>query len=195
MQKTDYGINLIIFLITLIIVLSLFREDGKWTTAKSRIVFRYFTIQSNVFCAFSSLLLCIFPASRIVWILKYIGTAAVSVTLLTVLVFLGPKMGYKLLLTGIDFFMHLLTPLLAIISFSFLERRGMSFCISLTGMLPVILYGFLYLYKILLAPEGKKWDDFYGFNQGGKWPAAFLLMTAGTFCVCTVLRFLQNTGI
>ena len=43
-------------------------------------------------------------------------------------------------------------------------------------MLPVVLYGPLYLYKIVYAPPQERWDDFYGFNKGGKWPIAFAAM-------------------
>ena len=68
----------------------------------------------------------------------------------------------------------------------------MRFSLALTGLLPVVLYGPLYLYKILYAPEGKRWDDFYGFNKSGKWPAAFAAMLAGTFLICMGIMALQN---
>ena len=68
----------------------------------------------------------------------------------------------------------------------------MSFSIALLGMLPVILYGFLYLYKVVFSPEDKRWDDFYGYNKGGKWPIAFALMMIGAFVVCMLLMGLQN---
>ena len=131
-----------------------------------------------------------------VWILKYIGTAAVTVTMLTVFLFLAPSVGkgwYDVLLKGLsDLFMHLLTPLMALISFCVFERRGMSFSQCLFGLLPVALYGPLYLYKILLAPPEKRWEDFYGFNRNGKWPAMFAVMLAGTFLMCLGLMALQN---
>ena len=126
--------------------------------------------------------------------MKYVGTSAVSVTMLTVLLFLGPTMGgYEGLLKKFpDFCMHLATPLLAIFSFGFLERRGMSFKTALLGMLPVALYGAWYLYKTIYAPQDKRWDDFYGFNRGGKWPIAFAAMMLGGFAVCMGLMALQN---
>ena len=63
---------------------------------------------------------------------------------------------------------------------------------ALWGMLPVLLYGPWYLYKIRFAPEGKRWDDFYGFNKGGKWPISFAMMAIGTFLMCMGLMALQN---
>ena len=91
-----------------------------------------------------------------------------------------------------DFFLHLLTPLMAIVSFVFLEKRGMRFGTSMLGMLPVLLYGVLYLQKVIRAPEGKRWEDFYGFNKDGKWARAFAIMLAGCFLVCLFYLWLQN---
>lgn len=192
----DFILNAAIFLITLIIVVFIFfRKDHHWNLQRGRFALRFFTAQSNVLCAVSALLMCFFPHNQAVWLLKYAGTAAVTVTMLTVFLFLAPSMGpggLKKLLSGFDFFMHLLTPVIALISFCIPEKRGMSFGTALLGMLPVVLYGPWYLYKTLYAPAEKRWDDFYGFNKGGKWPISFSMMTIGTFLVCMGLMTLQN---
>ena len=190
-------INGAIFLVTLVLILLFFRNDGKWDVDKVRSAFRYFTVQSNALCAAAALLMCVFGTAgeppRIVWLLKYMGTAAVSVTMLTVFFYLAPAIGsLSKLLKGNEFFMHLLTPLMALVSFCVFERRGMDFPTALLGMLPVILYGALYMYKVILAPEGKRWEDIYRFNQSGKWRAAFAAMLAGTFLICMALMALQR---
>jgi hypothetical protein len=41
-------------------------------------------------------------------------------------------------------------------------------------------------------PEGKRWDDFYGFNKNGKWPVMFAVMLTGTFLICLGLMALQQ---
>ena len=184
--------NLFIFTITLFFTVRFFRKDGAWDIARGKNAFRFFTVQSNVLCAAAALLLCVVPSQRWSWLLKYIGTAAVTVTLLTVFLFLGPAMGYKNLLKGSDLFMHLVTPLAAIGSFSILEKRGMSFGEALLGVLPVILYGACYAYKILKAPPEKAWEDFYGFDKNGRWPVSMAVMFAGAFAVCMGLMALQN---
>ena len=189
-------INALIFIITLYLVLRDIRSDGHFDGQKIRIAFRFFTELSNVFCAVTALFMCLLPGTSWTWLLKYIGTAAVTVTLLTVFLFLGPSTGnLKALLTGNGLFMHLITPLLAIISFSFFEKRGMSFSTALLGMLPVILYGILYLYKVVFSPESSRWDDFYGYNKGGKWPVAFASMMLVAFIVCMLLMGLQNLHV
>ncbi|MBR0515014.1 MAG: hypothetical protein IJK06_12295 [Clostridia bacterium] len=196
MTVASIVINIAIFIITLVLLVRFLRKDGRWDREKVRKTFRFFTCQSNVLCAFAALLTAVSQLAggipEWVWILKYIGTSAVSVTMMTVLLFLGPAYSYKELLKGPDFFMHLLTPLLALLSFCVFEKRGMRFSLALTGLLPVVLYGPLYLYKILYAPEGNRWDDFYGFNKSGKWPAAFAAMLAGTFLICMGIMALQN---
>ena len=150
---------------------------------------RYFTVLSNTFCALVSLALAIARLSGAVPIpllrLNYVATHAVTVTLLTVLVFLGPQFGYKSLFSGPDFFLHLLCPLLALISFLAWDRPPMTPLLSLIGVIPVLLYGLLYLHKVVYA---KAWEDFYGFNRGGHWPRSFTAMVLGAALLCLLLR-------
>ena len=189
------ALNALIALVTAVLLAAFFFKDGRWDEARGRSAMRFFTTQSNLLCALAALLMCIFPQSRRVWGLKYIGTAAVTVTMLTVFLFLAPsigKGGLRQLLKGADFFLHLITPVLAIVSFCAFERRGMDFGTALLGMLPVVIYGPWYLYKIRFAPEGKRWEDFYGFNKSGRWPVSFAMMVIGTFLVCMGLMALQN---
>lgn len=199
MMTADWFLNIVIALLTLIIVVSFFRKDGQWVPERGKFALRFFTTLSNLLCAAACLLTALaINAGGIpewIWMLKYIGTAAVTVTMLTVLFFLAPTFGkgaLKVLLSGTDLFMHLITPLLALVSFCVFEKRGMSFGQSLWGMLPVVLYGPVYLYKILFALPEKRWDDFYGFNKQGKWPVAFAGMVVGTFLICMGIMALQN---
>ena len=199
MMTVDWFLNTLIALLTLLIVVSFFRKDGQWVPERGKFALRFFTTLSNILCAAACLLTALaMNAGGVpewIWTLKYIGTAAVTVTMLTVLLFLAPSFGkgaLKVLLSGTDLFMHLITPLLALVSFCVFEKRGMTFCQSLWGMLPVVLYGPVYLYKILFALPEKRWDDFYGFNKQGKWPIAFAGMVLGTFLICMGLMALQN---
>ena len=189
----DLVLNALIFLVTVLQLLRFFQMNEGRSTARFKSALRFFTVQSNILCAAAALLMCLAPSCPWVWLLKYIGTAAVTVTMVTVFVFLAPALGsLKRLMQGADFYMHLVTPLLALVSFCGLERRGMGFWLALTGMLPTALYAVLYGYKILLAPPEKAWKDFYGFNRGGKWYLSALATLAGTFVICVALMALQN---
>ena len=197
---TDIILNIFIFFVTAILVILMFRKDGHWDIQRGKKGFRFYTVQSNCLCAAVSLLMALAalagPVPQWAWTLKYIGTAAVTVTMLTVFLFLAPSIGkdwYDALLKGAsNLFMHLLTPLMALVSFCLLEKRGMSFSQCLWGMLPVVLYGPLYLYKIAFAPEEKRWKDFYGFNKNGNWKISFTAMVFATFLICLGIMALQN---
>ncbi len=70
------------------------------------VIFRYFTVDSNILCAVS----CVFSLihmllgnkteSKAVMLFRYAGTAAVTVTMMTVLLFLGPLYGYASMFPG-----------------------------------------------------------------------------------------------
>ena len=183
-----YLINIAIFVITFITVMSFFWDKGTFSPARIKKALIFYTTQSNILCAISALCICLFGDAQWAFVLKYIGTVAVTVTMLTVIFFLGPSFGtYKGLFTGPDFFLHLFNPLLALVSLCVYERRPMSLGISLTGLLPVLLYGTLYLYKTIYADEGKRWDDFYGYNKNGRWQLSFALMVLGTALICFVM--------
>lgn len=165
------------------------RKHGR--NSPMKVVLRYFTALSNILCAIAALAVVIGrlsgPVPQAILVLKYISTCAVTVTLLTVLAFLGPTIGYRLLLTGPDLWLHLVCPVLAIVSLLAWDKPRMGIGAVLLGALPVAAYGLLYLYKVILAPVEKRWDDFYGFNRSGKWPVSFAAMAAGTLLVSWLL--------
>lgn len=197
----DVILNLLVFLITAGLLVWLYLKVHKTMPEKFRQAFRYFTCLSNILCAAACLLTAVFAAAGEipgwVWLLKFVGTAAVTLTMLTVFLFMAPSIGKgwaKELLTGqpSDFFMHLVNPILALVSFCVFEKRGMSFLQALPGVIPIILYGILYAYKVLHAPEGKRWNDFYGLARGGKIAVSLAGLVAGGFVVSMGLMLLQN---
>ncbi len=184
--------NLMIFAGTVVSTALCFRLDGRWNRKAGLSALRFFTLLSNLFCAAVSLLIAIsLPEfSYRLWFLKYVSTCAVTVTFVTVMVFLGPAYGYKAMLSGLNFYLHLSGPLLALLSFCFMERvYDLPFGLSLVGNVPVLAYGLLYLYEVVLKA---RWEDFYGFNKGGKWPVSMTAMYIGGFMICVLVRFLYD---
>ena len=177
-----------VILNTLLVVINIVCTVFALTKLKPNILFRYFTVLSNLFCAVAAA--CVALAwtrgALPIWIvlLKYVGTVAVSVTLLTVFLFLAPVSGeWKKLLSGADLFWHLLCPLIAIVSFCFFEHPRFGFGWVFLGVLPVLLYGAFYLYRVIFAPEAKRMEDFYGFNKNGKWYLSVIMMSLGAFAL------------
>ena len=155
--------------------------------------YRYFTVLSNLFCALTALvlLICELFGAMPLWAvaLKYMGTVVVTVTFLTVFLYLLPASRSRegLLNTWPETTMHLITPVLAILSFLCFEKKGLSGWVIPLGLLPVLLYGWLYLDRVVAT---KAWPDIYGFNKGGRWRLSFGLMTVGTVAIAVALWLL-----
>lgn len=156
--------------------------------------FVFFTIDSNILAALASLCMCIFSIAHIkgkkaeipnrLSLFKFVGTTAVTVTLLTVIFFLGPTMGYGLMFAGSSLFLHLINPLLCIISYVCLENsKEQPTKYFLLGILPTAIYGVVYITMVVFL---QKWQDFYGFNTGGFWYISLCAMLATTclFAIC-----------
>ena len=180
-------VNEAIVLLTAFVMIVLVRHTPREKLPES---FRYFTTLSNLFCAFTALVLLLselfgaMPPWAVT--LKYMGTVAVTVTFLTVFLFLLPasRSIHGLLSTWPEIVMHVVTPLLAILSFLCFENRGLSAWVIPLGVLPVLLYGWLYLNRVVLQ---KVWPDFYGFDRDGRWKLSFALMAAGTLLIAVLL--------
>lgn len=158
-------------------------------------MFRYFTVLSNLLCGAASLAVviawCFGELPLWVQMLKFTGTAAVTVTMLTVLCVLGPiSHEWKELLSGLEFVLHLVCPILAIVSLLVFERPDAPAWLIAIGVVPVILYAVLYWYKVIRVPEERKWPDFYGFNRNGKWPLMAALMLIGASLISLALFLL-----
>ncbi len=192
MRTASIAINAIIFIATCIVVLLYFRKDGAWDIENGLKQFRFFTVLSNCLCGIAALMMAFGQirgnVSQFVFMIKYLGTVSVTLTFLTVLLFLGPTQGgYGKWFFDSDFFYtHLIGPLLAILSFCLLERRKMTFGNAMMGLLPMLLYGVVYLYKVMFASEGERWEDFYGFTKFGKWQVACVGMVAGAALICVL---------
>lgn len=195
-MKEAFFFNLAVVIGTVLSVQTYFRNrEGRSAVENGFHAFRYFTTLSNVFAGITALLLLFSERHALaggtaavpsgILFVKFLSTTAVMVTLLTVLFFLGPSMGYGPLLAREGLYLHLIGPLLCFVSFCFLEKStGFPKAATLAGLLPTALYGAVYLYQVVVKGEEKGgWEDFYGFNRGGKWPVSIAAMLAATFLI------------
>ncbi len=176
----------------LIAVLAVAAVAAHCKKAPLKVVLRFFTALSNLLCALACLAVAVGrlcgAVPEAVLVVKFVGTAAVSVTFLTVMCFLGPVVyDYKRMLSGPDLWLHLICPALAIASLLLWDRPAGGFWLVLLGAAPVPLYGALYLDRVVIA---KRWEDFYGFNRGGKWYLSTAAMLLAALLVSFILWIL-----
>ena len=204
---SDLAVNLAIAVFTVMAVYNYFSGGPDALGSVNTQTFRYFTTDSNLLMAVIALVyagfnvLCLFrpETAEPKWlhILKFTGTTAVSVTFVTVVIFLGPTAamksgarGYFRMFEGNVFFLHFLCPLLAIVSFTLLERGPrLSVIETLWALIPTVVYSIIYY--IMVVKAARPWPDFYGFTFGGKmWavPFSVLGMYTLTFGLATLLR-------
>lgn len=153
---------------------------------------QYFTVQSNIFSSVISGICAIWMlfASEPRWLLflKYSATCAVAVTFVTVFCYLGPrKRNWKFLLSGPNFWMHLVFPILAIASLILRAPEKLSFAIVPLGLVPVLLYALLYAKKVVFDTPEKRWEDLYGFTKGVSWVKSMIGMFAASFAVSAAI--------
>ena len=184
--------NVSIFIITVIAVLQLYFaiDGGNMTTGRQ--AFRYFTVLSNMLVGLCSLLFIPFNLFAIsigedhtpyvLRGLKFSATIAVTLTMVTALAFLSILYGFKPMIAGSNLYMHLITPLLAIITFVLFEnKRPLSFAASFWCLVPVVFYAIVYFSCVVIVPV---WPDFYGFTFGYRlWaiPISFVVMLSVTY--------------
>ena len=169
--------------------------------------FHYFTTLSNLFAAAAALPLCAVllrwdpgPLRLPAWIrtLRFIGTAVLLLTMTTVFLFLAPLYRFMpSLFLGVNFFFHIVNPVLSLCSFLFWEdAEPVPMRTVLLSLAPVLCYGAVYFVEVIvLGPDAGGWHDFYGFNLGGRWYFILPAVTAcalGLFCL---LRLLRNRSV
>jgi len=213
--KISFILNLLIFILTISGVFMMlanikFMPGKDLLSSSSVVIFKYFTVDSNILIGLISLLMCYYEYKLIknkinflpnyIYILKLIGTISVTITFLVTLFYLAPNIenGYYVLYKNSNLFFHLITPLLSIISFLFFERtnkikiKHISLC-----LIPLILYGIFYITNILIHLENGKvlsQYDFYGFVKGGTNTIliTFLVMLIGCYILSLFVWFLNK---
>ena len=169
---------------------------------------KYYTCLSNIFAGLVSgltvicLLVTGLQALLPMWLalLKYSAAVSVCLTFCVVVVFLGPRMGYKPLFAHEQLCLHAVGPLLAVFSFlssSFIPEMKLS--AAVIAVIPTLLYGIGYAANILKngIGEGEKTNDWYGFAVGGvkSIPIAFAIILAVTWGMAAGMLALRGVMV
>ena len=138
---------------------------------------KYYTVLSNIFCALSCLCAVLhFIITRgrnlpsWLYVFRLMGSSVVSVTFLVVVMFLGIIYGYRLMFTGVSFWLHLIGPVAAIAGQILLKQeRPMPLRTSFLGIAPTVAYGIGYISVNAVQWTGASnpATDFYSFLYWG----------------------------
>ena len=194
--KISLFFNILIFLMTLFACIVMFFSikfmHGYEPVLESTKIgmFRFFTVQSNIFMGIVALLFAIKEIkvlkgdikdlSTFMYTLKLVATASVGLTFVVVFAYLGNVAEYGLisLLMNSNLFFHLFIPVISILTFVLFERTNkIKFKYTLYGMLPSFLYSIYYITNILIHMENNKVSpvyDWYYFVQNGVSGAFFV---------------------
>ena len=152
--------------------------DGKSLTAVGVKNIKYYTVQSNLLCAFVSAYYLVLKFAKKRKIpdsfvcLKLAATATISITFLVTLCILGPNYGYERLYRNQGFVFHLVVPLMAVADFWLLDTKGTRMKARYTWMstFPTVVYGFGYIWNLVRHGLSTKFpdpNDFYKFTTYG----------------------------
>ena len=183
----SFILNIIIVIMVLIGTISMvtgfkFMASIEVLTSTGMHAFKYFTVLSNILVGLASLILLIYEyllnnkrikkIPKYAFLLKYMGTVAVSLTFLVTLFYLSPSLGSKFwfLYQNANLIFHFLVPVLSFISFCFFEKAELSFKYTFYSLLPTFLYGIYYTINALIHMEEGIVAieyDWYGFVKSG----------------------------
>lgn len=146
---------------------------------------KYFTVDSNILMGVVALVVAIdqwgvvrgtkSDISILSYVLKLMGTASVTLTMLVTVFFLTPTMYSTYGLFGLfmnsNFFMHLLDPLLAVVVFARFEKTDrLTIKHAVAGIVPMAVYAVYYVAECVIHSQGgviQKGYDWYGFFFAG----------------------------
>ena len=159
---------------------------------------KYYTVLSNLFSGVASAVYALQMLSSggnpAGWVLalKLAGTTVVMVTFLTVMLFLGPTMGWAPMFMAGNLWLHLVLPLAALIDLClWVPLAGLPFAATLVPVAFTALYAVWYMRRVLrhgVESDGVVYD-FYGFCRWGKDKIALVVkvMLSATWVIALLL--------
>lgn len=198
-NRIDAALNIVIVVSTIIAVGYYYVIGPDPVGVSSKETCCFFTTDSNLLVTLTSVLVLSYNIRNVeppTWVMKLrlMGVTAVTLTIVTVLVFLtwydysigGAELALALYQKNC-FVMHITTPMLSIISFVLFERKPLLTKLdALWGMLPMAIYAVVYLCLVVVGV----WDDWYGFTFGGNYlltAVSLLAMNLATYAIAVAL--------
>jgi hypothetical protein len=178
-DKKSLIINIIIVVLTIIGCVFMFTgfrfmPSEALLEASRKEMFKFFTVDSNILMAICSFIYILYKyilkkENKYIYIFKFVGTAAITLTFVTTLVFLAPLYGVYAMYNNNNLFFHLIIPVLAIVDYIFFNKYDNKIKYAVLGVIPMFIYSFYYAGNILLHLNDGGLTikyDFYGFLMG-----------------------------
>ena len=176
-------------------------------------IFKFFTVQSNMLMGIVALIFAIkeiqllkgkitqIPIQH--YIAKMAATTAVGLTFLVVFAYLGPvsKGGLLALLQNSNLFLHLIIPVVSILTFILFERTSIiKRKHTIYGLVSTVLYAIYYVINLSFHIENGKVSpvyDWYKFVQNGIWTVIIVLpmMLLVTYIITLIIWKINNIKI
>ena len=191
-RKVSIALSIIIIILEIIALIVCYNSFG--------INLAYYTIDSNIFLLISTILylITINNVPKIVQLLKYSSTLSVFITFLVVVFVLYPMYDFNfqfMFLDGPNLYMHVLCPLLALISFIFFDSNEIENSLknNLRSLYFTIIYAIILIsLNILNVVSGPY--PFLKVNQQSPLMSVFwiVLILGGALILSKVLLFLKD---
>lgn len=186
MKKIKISLIINIIITSLVILASIFMFTGiKFMPGKTLLevskigMLKFYTVDSNILMAIASLIFAIYEIKLLkkqikeipkkIYILKFVSTSAITLTFLITAIFLAPQYGFYAMYNNNNLFLHLIVPVLSIITYIRYENYENKYRYAIYGIIPMFIYSIYYSSRILihLNNGGLTFKyDFYGFLQG-----------------------------
>ena len=211
--KVSIILNLIIVILTLFSTISMFlgfhfMSSNIVLSSTSIDVFKFFTVDSNVFGGVVSFILLIYEVlylkkktsiPKYVYILKYMACVGLLLTFITTACFLAPFSNYPFYMFYLNsnFFYHFMIPVLYFISFVFFEDCSLKFNDTFLGIIPMVTYSIYYIINVVSHLNNGvvlyKYD-FYGFLRGGLNTIGIVVLTIYlvTYIMSLIIYFIKR---
>lgn len=191
-RNVSIALSIIIIILEIIALIVCYNSFG--------INLAYYTIDSNIFLLISTILylLTINNVPKIVQLLKYSSTLSVFITFLVVVFVLYPMYNFNfqfLFLDGPNLYMHVLCPVLALISFIFFDSNEIENSLknNLRSLYFTIIYAIILIsLNILNVVSGPY--PFLKVNQQSPLMSVFwiVLILGGALILSKALLFLKD---
>lgn len=214
-EKTAFRLNVLIFVLELFAVIWMMSGiSGGILSGSSLSALRLFTVDSNILLGIVALIAAVdekrvldgkkSSISTSTYIAKLTGTVGVTLTMIITVFFLAPTTaatyGFFASFLYSNFFLHLLNPILAIVTFLLYEQTDrIPFKHTFTGIIPMLIYTVYYVSVALAHSNNGKISegyDWYGFFALGTASAAIIvpILILLTFGISFLLWRLNKRG-